>query len=162
MGPHHKPGILVAAALVLAAGCGTQSGAAGGSPSRSPGSSAPRPASGSALSDPVIVRLPLSDAKREALLAWVEDWRTCMARHEIGLPQPQVFPRHIAVDVSAVDGLLEPGSAPPPSPSAFMQTSMRCITALGGPPATFLRTGGIVDLFRGTCAVSQRPRRAGQ
>jgi hypothetical protein len=145
------PALLLVAAL---AGCG--SAVAGQAPNDpGPPATANRGStSRSAVPAPITVRKPLSDMQRQALLTWMTGWRSCMAGQGIDLPAPEVHPRHISIDVSAVDGYLDPNKPLPAVPSAFQQKSMACITTLGGPPATFLRTAGIVDLFRGTCALA--------
>jgi hypothetical protein len=154
----------VTAAVVCAAllaGCGAVSRPASGT-SPAPAEHQTHSTRPAQLANPIVVRLPLTAAKRSALLAWMSEWRACMADHGVSLPPPQLFPRHISIDVEAVDGYVDPGAGGPPSPSAFMRTGMRCIEALGGPPATFLRTGGIVDLFKGTCAVQRSTKPEGQ
>lgn len=158
--PYHLSTALIA--LLVLSGCGAAA-RAGEKPVHSAGSS-DRPAVAAQLAHPVIVRQPLSAAKHAELLAWMTDWRACMADHGVTLPPPHVYPRHISVDVSAVDGYLKPGSGLPAAPSSFMQKSMSCVGSLGGTPATFLRTGGIVDVFKGTCAVqgSTKPKSGGQ
>jgi len=77
-----------------------------------------------------------------------------MASQAVSLPAPVIHPRDISIDVSAVAGYLKPNQPLPTVPSAFQQTSMSCMANLGAPPATFLRTAGIVDIFHGTCALS--------
>jgi len=151
-------GALLSTALV--AGCGAQSGVpttarshVGSGSARStadPGSTG----SSSTIATPVIVRKPLTDAQRQAMLGWMTNWRSCMASQGVSLPAPAVHPRDISIDVSAVAGYLKPNQPLPTVPSSFQQTSMSCIAKLGGPPATFLRTAGIVDIFHGTCALS--------
>jgi len=148
-------------ALAVLSGCGAPSRTSDDSV-RSPGGTTTDRTTAAQLADPIVVRQPLSAAKRAELLAWMNDWRACMADDGVSLPPPRVHPRHISIDVEAADGYLKPGSALPQGPSAFMRTSMSCIGSLGGPPATFLRTGGIVDLFKGTCAVQQSTKPGGQ
>jgi hypothetical protein len=153
-------GALLSTALV--AGCGAQSGVPTAASSHigsgsatstaDPGSSG----SSSTVPTPVIVRKPLTEAQRQALLGWMTNWRSCMAGQGVRLPAPDVHPRDISIDVSAVAGYLKPNQPLPTVPSSFQQTSISCAAKLGGPPATFLRTAGIVDLFRGTCALSSR------
>jgi len=146
--------------MALAAACGAQSGVPPTATSHVESGSAtstadPGSAGASAtIPAPVIVRKPLSDAQRQAMLGWMTNWRSCMAAQGVGLPAPAVHPRDISIDVSAVAGYLKPNQPLPTVPSAFQQTSMSCVAKLGGPPATFLRTAGIVDIFHGTCALS--------
>jgi hypothetical protein len=148
-------------ALAVLTGCGAAS-RAGSDEARSPRGTTEHRTTAAQLADPIVVRRPLSAAARAELLAWMNHWRACMADNGVSLPPPQVHPRHIAVDVEAADGYLKAGSGLPQTPSAFMRTSMSCIGSLGGPPATFLRTGGIVDLFKGTCALQRSTKPGGQ
>jgi hypothetical protein len=151
-------GALLSTALVAA--CGAQSGvpttarshvgSGSATSTAGPGSTG----SSSTIPTPVIVRKPLTDAQRQAMLVWMTNWRSCMAGQDVSLPAPVIHPRDISIDVSAVAGYLKPNQPLPTVPSSFQQTSMSCIAKLGGPPATFLRTAGIVDIFHGTCAVS--------
>jgi hypothetical protein len=138
-------------ALVVMSGCGTAAGVGGERVHRF--ERAKHATAADTLADPIVVRQPLSATKHAQLLAWMNDWRACMADRGVPLPPPHVYPRHVSIDVAAVDGYLKPGSGTPPAPSPFMRKSMSCVGSLGGTPATFLRTGGIVDVFEGTCAV---------
>jgi hypothetical protein len=151
-------GVLLSTALL--AGCGSQSGvpttATSHVGSRSATSTADPGSTGSSptIPPPIIVRNPLTDDQRQAMLGWMTNWRSCMAGQGVSLPAPVVHPRDISIDVSAVAGYLKPNQPMPTVPSSFQQTAMSCIAKLGGPPATFLRTAGIVDIFHGTCALS--------
>jgi hypothetical protein len=144
------PGRTIAIVLSsLAAGCGGwgASGTAGGHAPAASG--AP-----SSLPSPAPVRRPVSAAKRRLMLSWMSRYRDCMAAHGTELPAPVVHARDVSIDVSAVDGYLR---RPPALPSPFMRRSLACAEALGGPPATFLRTGGVLDMFVGkTCPVGTR------
>jgi hypothetical protein len=148
-------------ALAVLSGCGTPS-RTGGDQARSTGGTIEHRTTAAQLANPIVVRRPLGAAKRAELLAWMNHWRACMAENGVSLPPPLVHPRHISIDVAAADGYRKPGSALPQAPSAFMRTSMSCIGSLGGPPATFLRTGAIVDLFKGTCALQRSTKPGGQ
>lgn len=159
----HTPGRAIAAVLAVAvlSGCGAASRA---HQEAVPAASTEHPTAAAQLANPVIVRRPLSAAKHAELVTWMNHWRDCMAGHGVALPPPQVYPRHVSIDVSAVAGYVKPGAGLPATPSTFMQKSMSCVESLGGTPATFLRTGGIVDVFKGTCAVqgSTKPKQGGQ
>jgi hypothetical protein len=152
------PALLILAALLV--GCGSQSGLAPGTESHAssgpPNSTADAgsTAKSSTIPSPIIVRKPLTAAQRQVMLAWMTSWRSCMTDQGVNLPPPEVHPRDISIDVSAVAGYLKPNETLPSVPSKFQQESMGCATTLGGPPATFLRTAGIVDLFHGTCALA--------
>jgi hypothetical protein len=150
--PRRSHVVAAVIAVGLLVGCGTSSRPAGAAHSAAAAATDGGPPP-SQLADPIVVREPLSAASRRALLAWMESWRACMADHGVALPGPQVHPRHVSIDVEAVAGYLDPGGAVPPAPGPFMRKSMACVAELGGTPATFLRTGGIVDLFKGTCAL---------
>jgi hypothetical protein len=106
------------------------------------------------LLSPIIIRQPISAAERQAMVAWLTDWRSCMSKHGVDLPTVEVHQRHVSIDVSGVAGYAKPGAPLPATPPPFMVKSQSCIAAFGAPKWTFLRTGGIVDVFVGYCALA--------
>jgi hypothetical protein len=106
------------------------------------------------LRSPIIIRQSISAAERQAMVAWLTDWRSCMSKHGVDLPTVEVHQRHVSIDVSGVAGYARPGAPLPTTPPPFMVKSQACIAAFGAPKWTFLRTGGIVDVFVGYCALA--------
>lgn len=148
--------VLIAAAVtgLFAAACGGQ---AASDPPMHGGTAAkrthPQKKGDHLLRSPIVVRQPISAAERQAMVAWLTSWRSCMSKHGVDLPAVEVHQRHVSIDVSGVAGYARPGAPLPTTPPPFMVKSQACIAAFGAPKWTFLRTGGIVDVFVGYCAL---------